>query len=176
VPRSPPTLPPPAPQQKPKPLFQGDPFVVGLAYWPGGLQADWGTEGASSDPSDPTATATATFLHPCNATHRAALAAAGAHFATFSARADRLAALKTTFPEELFLTGANPNATAPRVISVVAFRCVAQAADAERATAARRAPPNLTLPRNEKKNARKKTPKGTRSGPSRVTSPALILK
>lgn len=44
------------------------------------------------------------------------------HFAAFAARADRLSALKTTFPEQLYLTGANPDAAAPRVISVVAFR------------------------------------------------------
>lgn len=42
-------------------------------------------------------------------------------FATFSVKADRLSVLKTSFPEELILTGRAPSA-APRVISVVAFR------------------------------------------------------
>ncbi len=43
-------------------------------------------------------------------------------FATYNVRADRLTVLKTTFPEELILTSRAPKA-APKVISVVAFRC-----------------------------------------------------
>lgn len=93
---------------------------MGLAYWPGGLLADWGDPSATPDPNDPNGPAAP--LHPCNATDRARLADAGVHFATFATRADRLSALKTTFPEQLYLTGANPDAAAPRVISVVAFR------------------------------------------------------
>lgn len=130
-----PPRPTPAPPPHTHTKTQGDPFVVGLAYWPGGLQADWSAAGDAADAAasasgaaaageDPTGTTTngPLDLHPCNATHRAALEAAGVHFAAFASRVDRLAALKTTFPEELFLTGANPNASAPRVISVVAFR------------------------------------------------------
>lgn len=94
---------------------------MGLAYWPGGLLADWGEPSPTSGPNDPNLPP-APPLHPCNATDRARLAAASVHFATFGARADRLTALKTTFPEQLYLTGANPDVAAPRVISVVAFR------------------------------------------------------
>ena len=93
---------------------------MGLAYWPGGLLADWGDPSVTSDANDPNAAPPP--LHPCNATDRARLAAAGVHFASFAARADQLSALKTTFPEQLYLTGANPDVAAPRVISVVAFR------------------------------------------------------
>lgn len=50
--------------------------------------------------------------------------ALGAMFATYNVKADRLTVLKTSFPEELELTGRSP-ATAPRVISMVAFRCAA---------------------------------------------------
>jgi hypothetical protein len=45
-------------------------------------------------------------------------------FATYNVKADRLTVLKTSFPEELELTGRSP-ATAPKVISMVAFRCAA---------------------------------------------------
>lgn len=45
-------------------------------------------------------------------------------FATYNVKADRLTVLKTSFPEELELTGKSP-ATAPKVISMVAFRCAA---------------------------------------------------
>jgi hypothetical protein len=47
--------------------------------------------------------------------------AAGAMFGTFNVRADRLTVLKTSFPEELILTGRAPEG-APKVISMVAFR------------------------------------------------------
>lgn len=47
--------------------------------------------------------------------------AAGAMFATYSIKADRLTVLKTSFAEELILTGRSPS-TAPKVISMVAFR------------------------------------------------------
>lgn len=47
--------------------------------------------------------------------------ALGAMFATYNVRADRLTVLKTSFPEELILTGRAP-AGAPKVISMVAFR------------------------------------------------------
>lgn len=54
--------------------------------------------------------------------HVAALqTAAGAMFGTFNVRADRLSVLKTSFPEELILTGRAPEG-APKVISMVAFR------------------------------------------------------
>jgi hypothetical protein len=45
-------------------------------------------------------------------------------FATYNVKADRLTVLKTSFPEELELTGKSP-AAAPKVISMVAFRCAA---------------------------------------------------
>jgi hypothetical protein len=51
--------------------------------------------------------------------------AKGAMFSTYQVRADRLTALKTSFPEELMLTSKAP-AGAPKVISVVAFRCDTQ--------------------------------------------------
>lgn len=47
--------------------------------------------------------------------------ALGAMFGTFNVRADRLSVLKTSFPEELILTGRAPEG-APKVISMVAFR------------------------------------------------------
>lgn len=47
-------------------------------------------------------------------------------FATFSTKADRLTVLKTSFPEELLLTGKAPPST-PKVISLVAFRWVGSA-------------------------------------------------
>jgi hypothetical protein len=43
-------------------------------------------------------------------------------FATFNVKADRLSVLKTSFVEELILTGRAPS-NASKVISVVAFRC-----------------------------------------------------
>lgn len=42
-------------------------------------------------------------------------------FGTYNIKADRLTVLKTSFPEELILTGRAPP-TAPKVISLVAFR------------------------------------------------------
>lgn len=53
--------------------------------------------------------------------HAHAQTAVGVHFASYSPRIDRLSVLKTTFQEQLALTGdALPNT--PRVVSVVAFR------------------------------------------------------
>ncbi|KIZ07612.1 hypothetical protein MNEG_0342 [Monoraphidium neglectum] len=82
-------------------------FVVGLAFWPGGKEADWG---------DPT-----TGIQPCNETQRANLTSLGVHFAAYNTRIDKLSVLKTTFPEQLALTAASAEG-APLVISVVAFR------------------------------------------------------
>ncbi|GBF91542.1 hypothetical protein Rsub_04282 [Raphidocelis subcapitata] len=83
-------------------------FLVGLAFWPGGTEADWG------DPVN--------GLHPCNGTQlQANLTQLGVHFATYNARIDRLTVLKTTFPEELTLT-ARARAGAPLLVSAVAFR------------------------------------------------------
>jgi hypothetical protein len=42
-------------------------------------------------------------------------------FATFNVKVDRLTVMKTSFAEELILTGRAP-AGSPKVISVVAFR------------------------------------------------------
>ncbi|KAI8477283.1 MAG: hypothetical protein J3K34DRAFT_455368 [Monoraphidium minutum] len=92
------------------PIRKGGPgFVVGIAFWPGGTEADWG------DPIN--------GLNPCNETHRANLTAAGAHFATYSTRVDKLSVLKATFPEQLALVAAAPPGT-PLVVSAVAFSIV----------------------------------------------------
>eukprot|EP00878_Enallax_costatus_P015146 GHUV01015858.1.p1 GENE.GHUV01015858.1~~GHUV01015858.1.p1 ORF type:complete len:328 (+),score=61.50 GHUV01015858.1:609-1592(+) len=89
------------------PLTRGSPFEVGLVFWPGGLEEQWGN--------------TTSGLQPCDPAVMANLTAQGAMFAAYNVRADRLTMLKTTFPEELILTGRSPS-TAPKVISVVAFR------------------------------------------------------
>ncbi|KAF8056432.1 hypothetical protein HT031_006289 [Scenedesmus sp. PABB004] len=85
------------------PIRRTEPFRVGLVFWPGGLDSDWGA------------------LQPCDPAVQANLTAAGAMFASYNVRADRLTVLKTSFPEELMLTGRAP-AGAAKVISVVAFR------------------------------------------------------
>uniref|UniRef100_A0A383W183 Pherophorin domain-containing protein n=1 Tax=Tetradesmus obliquus TaxID=3088 RepID=A0A383W183_TETOB len=82
-------------------------FSIGLVYWPGGLETDWGSP--------------ETGLQPCDPAVQANLTALGAMFATYQVRADRLTALKTSFLEELMLTSKAP-AGSPKVISVVAFR------------------------------------------------------
>lgn len=123
----------------------GTGFVVGLAFWPGGKESDWGDH--------------VTGIQPCNKTQQANLVsppciapkpmqtetllprlyplqqmltpgpspmhppqtAMGVHFAVYNARIDRLSVLKTTFSEQLALT-ADGVPGSPHVISVVAFR------------------------------------------------------
>lgn len=43
-------------------ILQGQPLIVGLAFWPGGTEADWG-------PGNPDLSG----LNPCNASHHANL-------------------------------------------------------------------------------------------------------
>ncbi|GBG00176.1 hypothetical protein Rsub_12933 [Raphidocelis subcapitata] len=85
----------------------GASFVVGLAFWPGAREADWGSpEGG---------------VNACDPAQRANLTALGVRFAAFSARLDQLSVLRTTFAEQLALAAA-AGPRAPQVVSAVAFR------------------------------------------------------
>jgi hypothetical protein len=133
-------------------MCQGSGLTVGLVYWPGGTLEDWGSPDAGLNPCNTTTQANLVrmMLQPLalwhSQAHRSCVdtradtsvltrcpvpsrapcvslqTALGAMFATFNVKADRLTVLKTSFPEELILTGRAPS-TAPKVISLVAFRC-----------------------------------------------------
>lgn len=122
-------------------LSQGSQFEVGLVFWPGGLEEQWGNVTNGLQPCNPDVMANLVgvgcqlFKQP-TALHRVVTrmqaapqrcvhlqTAQGAMFAAYNVRADRLTMLKTTLPEELILTSKSPS-TAPKVISMVAFRQV----------------------------------------------------
>jgi hypothetical protein len=100
---------------------QGEPFVIGLAYWPGGTVAEWGpaTNDTNGTPG----------LNPCFGdvmidgavtNYRNYLASKGVFFATYSATVDNMAALRLTRAEETALF--DRAGSGPRVLSVIAFR------------------------------------------------------
>jgi hypothetical protein len=113
----------------PIPHIQGDPFVVGIAYWPGTTIEQWGAPYVNNNSTFP-------GLNPClgNVTfegettnYREYLARFGVMFSTFAVKVDTLTALRTTRAEEdqLFdaaIALASVNAAFKGVLSIIAFR------------------------------------------------------
>lgn len=114
-----------------RPFFrlQGDPFVVGVAYWPGTTIEQWGSPYNASGDGFP-------GLNPClgdvtynNQTenYQAYLAKFGVMISTFAVKVDTLSVLRSTRAEEdqLFdaaIALAQANSAFSKVLSIIAFR------------------------------------------------------
>lgn len=114
-------------QPPPTGVSRGDPFVFGLAFWPGGKVSDWGAQWNT--------TSGAPGLNPCldgpvitntgeaRGTFNEYLNERGVVFGTFMVRVDTMAGLRTTRAEmdQMWAKVVRDNPVAP-FISVIAFR------------------------------------------------------
>ncbi|PRW58472.1 Armadillo repeat-containing 8 [Chlorella sorokiniana] len=117
-----PCLPPPTGVKR------GDPFVFGLAFWPGGLVSDWGapyntTTGAPG--LNPCLDAPVTGADGTNfGTYQEYLTSKGVVFGTYMIKVDTIAAARTTRAEmtQIWKAVTEKFVADDQVISVIAFR------------------------------------------------------
>ncbi|KAL4534227.1 hypothetical protein Ndes2437B_g03515 [Nannochloris sp. 'desiccata'] len=105
------------------PPILGDPFVVGIAYWPGGTVLQWG--GATTDQDGKPG------LNPCLAdvyvngsvaNYQEILNENNVYFSTYSMSVDSMTALRTTKLEEDLMFALAKQSGGEQVISAIAFR------------------------------------------------------